>query len=116
MYQNAYDSSDNHQRSFMGPFLMGVAVGIGAAAMYAMGRNRVFGDAVADGIHNFENKASEVKGRVAEKASHAKDVVVEKVSSVKEAVANRVGGGGNGDNSSTDSQTNNPGSRASKAS
>ena len=92
MYQNAYDSSDQHQRSFMGPFLMGVAVGVGAAAMYAMGRNRVFGDAVADRIETFEHKASEVKGRVAEKAAHAKDAVVEKVSTVKEAVANRVGG------------------------
>ena len=94
MYQSSYDTNNGHgdmsgQRSFMGPFLMGVAVGIGCAAFYAMGRNKVFGEAVADRIHGFEDRAVSMKDTVVERASHVKDTVVDKVSHVKDAVANR---------------------------
>lgn len=77
-YDSAYGAND---RAFLGPFLMGVAVGIGCAAMYAMGRRGTFGEGIASGVQAFEGKAVDIK-----------DKVVEKAGQVKEAVATRFGG------------------------
>lgn len=67
--------------SNLAPFLFGMAVGVGCAALYAMGRNRYFGDTVAGGIASFENTAKKTGSRVVSVAGRARKAVASRMAS-----------------------------------
>jgi hypothetical protein len=95
-YDNTRDNNGS-SGGFAGPFLMGLAVGIAGAAVYAAARSGRLGTFMEEKIHGFEDGAGNVKNAVVEKASH----VVEKAAHVKDAVVNRFSGG------ATDGETQN---------
>jgi hypothetical protein len=77
-FENTPTTGQNN-RTFAAPFLMGIAVGIGCAAAYALGRNGAFGQRVAGGLHAFEHKAVDLKDTVVEKAGQVKEAVVHRL-------------------------------------
>ena len=78
-------------------FLMGIFAGIGSVLLYSAGKNRKFGDKVADGIDSFEHKAKDVKDKALHKAEELKDSTVEKLKQRKEKIAGAVGQNGKKD-------------------
>lgn len=84
-----YDNTNSNGRGFAGPFLMGLAVGIAGAAVYAAARSGRLGTFMEEKVHGLEEGAGNIKNKVVEKAG-----------SVKDAVVNRFGHG------STDNQMN----------
>jgi hypothetical protein len=77
MYNQDYDSM-NGRGSAMMPFLMGIGVGIAAAAFYVAARNNRFGEGIGEKIESLERGLGSAKEFVVDKASAAKDMVANK--------------------------------------
>lgn len=77
-YEENVDMAED--TSNLAPFLFGMTVGVGCAALYAMGRNRYFGERVAGGIQYFENAAVKAKESAVSAAGRARKAVAGRIS------------------------------------